>query len=110
MHDQNLKMREAIKTVADCHQICLETINHCLSMGGDHVEEKHMKLMMDCAKICATTTDFMTRNSQFHGDVCGVCADICEACAKSCEKLGGEEMERCSKACRECAKACKEMA
>lgn len=110
MHTQDPKMSGAIETVADCHHICLETINHCLSMGGDHVEDKHTKLLMDCAEICAITEHFMIRNSQFHGDVCGVCADICESCAKSCEKLGGEEMERCAKACRDCAKVCKEMA
>lgn len=65
-------------------------------------------MMIDCAAICATAADFMLHKSQFHRELCGVCATVCEACAEDCERLGG--MEECVKACWDCAKQCQTMA
>jgi hypothetical protein len=83
--------------------------NHCLEMGGKHVEPKHVKLMTDCIEICQTSADFMTRGSKLHESVCAACADVCEACAVSCDAIGGDEMKHCAELCRKCAKSCREM-
>ena len=103
-------MDKAIQSAAECHRICLETITHCMNMGGEHADPKHLQLLMDCAKICALSVDFMARGSDFHKEICRICADICEACAESCEALDGEEMQRCADACRKCAEECRAMA
>ena len=92
-----------------CHHMCVQTaMNHCLDMGGKHVEAKHFRLMMNCAEICQTSLNFMLSNSPFTNSLCEVCADICDACANSCQKMGG--MDDCVEACRECAESCREMA
>ncbi|MGH9568542.1 MAG: four-helix bundle copper-binding protein, partial [Candidatus Angelobacter sp.] len=92
-----------------CYQTCLhEAMTHCLESGGKHMEPDHFRLMMDCAEICQTSTNFMLSSSAFSNQVCGVCADICDACAKSCEQISG--MEDCAKVCRECAESCRQMA
>lgn len=98
-----------IRTILICYKTCLETLDHCLSMGGKHAEASHIKLLMDCARICDTTADFVGRNSDYHKELSRICADICDACAESCEKLEGKEMEECAKACRKCGEACREM-
>jgi hypothetical protein len=105
------EMQDCISNCLNCHAVCLETINHCLQMGGEHASPDHIKLLQDCAQICATSADFMLRMSDYHGDVCGVCADICEACATECESMadGAEFMQRCADACRKCAESCREM-
>jgi hypothetical protein len=67
-----------------------------------------MKIMADCAQICAVAIDFMARKSEHHRHICRECAEICRACASSCEGLDG--MEDCVAACRKCAEACDKMA
>lgn len=109
MHHQSMK--ECLALCQDCHSVCQETLfTHCLSMGGKHVEEAHVKLLADCIQICQTAADFMERGSEFHAYVCEACATICEACADSCETIGGAEMKACAEICRRCADSCRDMA
>lgn len=103
-------MQNYIEICWNCRHECQTTLfNHCLPMGGEHVAEDHVKIMMDCIQICQTAADFMTRGSGLHAEVCAACAEICDACADSCEEIGGQEMERCADICRQCADACREM-
>lgn len=104
-------MQRCIDDCTECHAICLSTVRYCLTMGGEHAEAGHIGLMLDCADICATSADFMLRNSPMHGLTCGVCADVCLACAESCEQFAGDaQMEMCAEVCRRCADSCREMA
>ena len=105
------RMRECIQECHHCHDVCMETISHCLQMGGEHAEPRHIQLLLDCAEICQTSANFMLRMSEFHGQTCGVCADVCERCAEDCERFGDDEMmQQCAEACRRCASSCREMA
>ncbi|MDD5463130.1 MAG: four-helix bundle copper-binding protein [Methylococcales bacterium] len=83
-------------------------MNHCLEMGGKHVEPEHFRLMMNCAEICQLSANFMLSSSRFHNRTCEVCAEICDACAMDCGRIGN--MEECASTCRECADSCKQMA
>jgi hypothetical protein len=105
------EMQQCIQNCLNCHAICLETINHCLQMGGEHASAQHIELLQDCAQICAASADFMLRMSQFHPQTCGVCAAVCAACADECERMtdGNDFMARCAEACRRCAESCRQM-
>ncbi|TKT69718.1 four-helix bundle copper-binding protein [Aquamicrobium sp. LC103] len=103
------EMRQCIDDCLECHATCLSTaMNHCLEIGGAHVEKKHFTLMMACAEICRTSAHFMLVGSPLHRRICGECADICLECAADCERLG--DMEDCVAACRRCAESCRQMA
>ncbi len=67
--------------------------NHCLAVGGKHVEASHFRLMINCAEICQASTNFMLSGSVFHQKVCAVCAEICDACAKSCRKMAATTLK-----------------
>ena len=110
-HQQSAEMQECIDNCTACHAICVTTINHCLQLGGRHAEASHIRLLQDCAQICALSADFMLRASPFHQRTCGVCAEICERCAEECERLaeGDEQMRACAAACRRCAESCRRM-
>jgi hypothetical protein len=104
-------MRNCIRECQSCHGICLETVTHCLEMGGQHAEPAHIRLLLDCADICQTSADFMLRSSDLHTRTCGICAEVCQRCADDCERFGNDSvMQQCATACRNCATACREMA
>lgn len=111
-HQMSTEMRDCISNCTECHTICVETVNHCLEMGGKHAEASHIRELLDCAQVCATSADFMLRGSDLHANVCGVCAEACERCAESCERLAEEDelMLRCAEICRRCAESCRQMA
>lgn len=106
------EMQDCINECLSCHAICLETITHCLEMGGEHADPSHITLLQDCAQICITSADFMLRGSEHHGQTCGVCAVVCDACADSCESMadGSDFMQRCAEVCRRCAESCRQVA
>ena len=96
--------QECNRNGTECHQVCLGTAAYCLQMGGRHAEAAHIRMLLDCAQICATSADFMTRGSDLHSRVCGVCAEVCERCAEDCERFGDDaQMRRCAEVCRRLA-------
>lgn len=105
----NAAMRQCIEECQRCASVCLSTAaNHCLEMGGKHVEPVHYRTMLDCAEICETSAHFMLRNSHLHRHTCRACAEVCAACADSCERVG--DMPECVDTCRRCAESCQRMA
>jgi hypothetical protein len=79
-----------------------------LDAGGMELDPVHLRLLLDCAQICETAADFMSRNSPYHLYLCEVCAAICEACAESCALAGA--MEECAAICQECVVVCRAIA
>jgi hypothetical protein len=109
-HHDSREMKSCIEACQSCETVCLETISHCLQLGGRHAEHSHIALMSACADICATSARVMAVGSDVHARVCQVCADICDLCAADCDALGGAEMKRCADECRKCADECRRMA
>jgi len=106
------EVEECIKDCRDCGAVCIETISHCLELGGKHAGAAHIRVLADCAQICHTSAAFMLRGSKFDARVCSVCAEVCRSCADSCEQLAGDDelMRRCAALCRRCAESCDRMA
>lgn len=108
--DMSASMQSCIQNCTDCYQMCTQMITHCLQKGGDHANPEHIKILLDCAKICETSAAFMIRDSKFHSLTCGTCAEICLACAKSCSAIKDcEMMQACARVCQKCATSCEEM-
>jgi hypothetical protein len=105
-------MDECIRNCTECHTICVKTVTHCLGIGGKHADQEHIRMLLDCAQICATSADFMTRGSPLHRLTCGACAEICQRCADDCERMAGgdQQMLQCVEMCRRCAASCRDMA
>jgi hypothetical protein len=108
----DLDLRECIAACIECGTICRATVPHCLGMGGEHAEVDHIRMLLDCADICQTGANFMSRGSELHARTCRVCAEICDLCAADCERMarGDAQMEACAQACRRCADTCRRMA
>lgn len=106
------EMRQCIEECTRCHAICLETVGHCLDLGGKHADPAHIRLLLDCAEICQTSANFMLRGSDLHQRTCAVCAEVCRACAEDCGRMAGGDqmMKNCAEQCRRCAESCERMA
>lgn len=103
-------MNQCITECLNCAATCIETINHCLTMGGKHASAEHIGLMQTCAEICAVSANAMLRGTQAHMATCAACAEICRQCAESCESMGDDEaMRRCAEACCRCMESCRAM-
>lgn len=111
-HHMSEDMQRCIQLCHDCQAVCTEMIGHCLQLGGRYAAPDHIRLIMDCAQLCATTADYMARGSSLHDRMCGLCAEICQLCAESCDRLAGEDqaLKHCAELCRRCAGSCERMA
>lgn len=111
-HHTNEEMSTCIQLCRDCQALCTQTIAHCLKLGGRHAAPDHIRLLVDCAQMCATSADYMLRESPFHGRMCRLCSDLCKLCAKDCEQMAGDDqmLKQCVEMCRRCAESCERMA
>jgi hypothetical protein len=102
------EMMRCIEDCEACHRLCLHmAMNHCLEVGGEHVEPGHLRTMLVCADVCRATADAMLSSFAYHEVLCSACTRICDECAESCERVG--DMDECVNACRRCAESCERM-
>jgi hypothetical protein len=104
------------KILQNCIDACGECVVECERCAVACLNEQDVASMarcialdLDCAAICRTAVEFMSRNSDFAVDICAVCADICQACAMECEQHKVDHCQRCAQVCRSCADACRAM-
>lgn len=112
MHEMTDAMRQCSRECLDCYAQCLETVQHCLMMGGKHAGQQHIALMLTCARICETSASAMLLGTTQHVETCRACAAICHSCEEECRRMAGgdETMLRCAEACARCAESCDRMA
>jgi hypothetical protein len=105
------QMLVCIQNCQDCHRACLQTLTYCMNQGGPHAEPEHLRLLMDCADICATSAAFMLRASDLHAVTCAACAEVCRRCADDCAALSDDlRMQALADTCRHCAESRASMA
>ena len=81
-----------IATCAECSQICLAHVRHCLEIGGEHAAAAHIAMLLTCANVCRTASELMSIGSDW----------ITESAMM-------DDMEDCVAACRHCAQTCRVM-
>lgn len=97
------EMQECITGCLACRAICLQTVDHCLAMGGAHVAQQHVRLLLDCAELCQTSVHFMITHSPLEARIWALCAEACRACEAACRKMGDTMDLRCAESCPRCA-------
>jgi len=104
-------MQSCMESCSDCHGACLELIDHCLRLGGEHARPHHIKQLEDCAEICQVALNVMLRVSSHYPRLCEVCAEICDACAKDCSRMAGDDLllRQAAELCRKCADRCRSL-
>ena len=83
---QNTKYESCIDSCNDCFGACELCATECLHEEEVNMMLKCIQLCHDCADICVTASQFMSRDSEYAKQICNVCADVCDACGVECEK------------------------
>jgi uncharacterized membrane protein len=104
-----------IDALTDCAQACTADADNDMSEPDVADLVKCMRLCMDCASICMTTCEVISRQTESDP---GVTRPMLEACMASCKSCG-DECERmamkhahcqvCAQACRRCEQACRQL-
>ena len=68
-----------------------------------------IRLDRDFADTCYLAMRAMSRESQFVGDICYLCAEICDACGRECIKHPMDHCQDCAEQCERCAEECRAM-
>lgn len=104
-------IERCVEACRRCHAACVQMGRHCLQKGKPHNRPDHVGALLDCADLCATTENFLLRDSALHPMVCGVCADVCARCAEECLRRSVDrQTEQLIHACFDCADACRHVA
>lgn len=111
-HHSDDEMQKCVQLCQDCHALCIQTVEHCLNLGGRHAAPNHIRVLQDCAEMCETTAHFLLRRSSLHERMCGLCAGVCRQCAENCMQVAGDDqmLKQCAEMCRRCAGSCERMA
>ncbi len=103
MEEAHLHHQEAM---ARCIDLCGECHRSCLAAAvSGQADQDHQRLLLDCAQMCQTATDFMVRASPLHGYVCGLCAHVCKVCHDRCQG----DLDEIGQLCARCAESCMSM-
>lgn len=104
------EMQQCIHQCHDCETTCQLTLMYGLRQGGTYAEAAHIRLLLDCLALCQTCTGRLSRDSEFAGRYCTLCADVCDRCAASCEQFAGDaQLVACAASCRRFAESCRAM-
>ena len=105
----------AIDALNDCAQACIADADDDLSEPDVAETVKCIRLCLDCASICTTTANVVSRQTEYDASVSKPLLEACIASCRSC----GDECERhatthahcrvCAQACRRCEQACRQL-
>ncbi|ROQ04950.1 MULTISPECIES: four-helix bundle copper-binding protein [unclassified Curtobacterium] len=96
----------------ECAQTCTACADACLA--EDMVAEltKCIRTNLDCADICATTGNVLSRHTGYDANltrtILEACLAACKACGDECAQHADmhEHCKICADACRRCEEAC----
>ncbi len=106
------KLLACIEACFECAQACTACADACLS--EDMVAEltKCIRTNTDCAAICATTVQVLSRHTGYDANITRAqlqaCIAACKACGDECSQHADmhDHCKVCAEACRACEQAC----
>lgn len=109
------KLADCIEACFECSQTCTACADACLSEEKVAELVKCIRTNLDCADICATTGNVLSRHTGYDANITrgilAACRDACRACADECEAHASmhEHCRVCAEACRRCEQACADL-
>ncbi len=92
-----VEMQQCIEDCMSCYNVCIQTARACQQAGGEHAEQGHIWMLLDCAEICQTVAHFMEHDNPLYGYVTSAAAQITNHCSERCAQMGDDD---CANACK----------
>jgi hypothetical protein len=109
------RLADCIEACVNCAQTCTACADACLSEEMVDQLRKCIRTNLDCADICHTTGQILSRHTGYDANltraVLQACITACRTCGDECT-LHAEMHEHCricADACRTCADACSQL-
>lgn len=105
-------LAEAVSHIALCAQVCTSCADACLAEPTVDELIQCIRLNLDCADVCATTSRVLARQTgtdpSLTRELLAVCATACRVCAEECERHAAmhEHCRICAEHCRRCVEVC----
>lgn len=109
------KLIACIQACFECAQACTACADACLSEDMVADLTKCIRSNLDCADICVTTGNVLSRHTGYDANltraVLEACATACKACGDECAEHADmhEHCRVCAESCRRCEQACNEL-
>jgi hypothetical protein len=110
---------ECAKACSDCQRECDRCASHCAEMlgqaqrgQGQHGQgpQTTLRTCLDCADICGTAAQIVSRSGPFSAEICDACAEACKKCGDACRQHQGDsKLQACAEQCQRCEQACRNM-
>lgn len=114
-HIDEDKLAACIEACFECAQACTACADACLSEDMVADLTKCIRTNLDCADICATTGNTLSRHTGYDANITRAfleaCAAACKACGDECARHADmhEHCRICADACRRCEQACRDL-
>lgn len=99
-----------VKKVQNCEAMCFSMMPKLTERPDVSTRTNQIKLLHDCARMCASQAIYTVTKSQFDKPHAKFCAMVCETCGKECMKYRDPMSQHCAKVCLDCAEACRRYA
>lgn len=109
------KLAECIEACFECAQTCTACADACLAEDMVAQLTTCIRRNTDCADICATTGNVLSRQTGTDTDVIRAVLEACRVACKSCGDECAEHADHhdhcriCAEACRRCEQACADL-
>ncbi len=109
------QLADTIETLIDCANTCTQCADACLSESNMAELGKCIRLNLDCADVCNTTSRVVSRQTEYDANVTlpllEACIAACRSCGDECDRHGShmEHCRICADQCRRCERTCKEL-
>ena len=107
------QLAATIDALVDCANTCTQCADACLSEGDATELAKCIRLNLDCADICATTSRVVSRQTEYDANLTRPLLEACIAACRTCGDECASHAEHmahcaiCSEQCRACEDACR---
>lgn len=106
----HLNMKGCIDACLNAERNCIETMTHCLALGGMYGSRDRIRMLLDCANLTGLNAQFMMRGSDFYQMTCDLTAKVSSLCSVIFEDIDDPIISKCVKACQLCTATCQYMA
>ena len=99
---------ELTHALAECIAATEFSMSKCLKLVNPGEVRDCIQAQWDCATICASTLQLLSRGSKNAQALLEECIEICKECEELCNEVNLGHLKMCAETCRNCYMICEQ--